>query len=166
VPLGVPHQCEETSEFKGVTIEKGTIVMACEWNLNRDPKEYPDHENYRPERWLEPGWPSYMEPLSRYPNFREGKGMHTFGWGRRQCLGQRIVDDEMFVAGAGICWGFDISPKRCECTGKEIKFDTQATNSNVILEPLPFPLEIKPRSEKRAKLIMDNYYAVRPSLKV
>jgi hypothetical protein len=29
--IGVPHQCEETSEFKGVTIEKGTIVMACEW---------------------------------------------------------------------------------------------------------------------------------------
>jgi len=107
-----------------------------------------------------------MEPLTRYPNFREGKGMHTFGWGRRQCLGQRIVDDEMFVAGAGICWGFDLSTKRCECTGEEVKFDTQATNSNVILEPLPFPIEIKPRSEARAKLIMENYYAVRPTLRV
>lgn len=31
VPLGVPHQCEEDSEFRGVQIEKGTIILACEW---------------------------------------------------------------------------------------------------------------------------------------
>jgi hypothetical protein len=130
------------------------------------PEEYPDPENYHPERWLEPGWPTYMEPLSRYPNFREGKGMHTFGWGRRTCLGQLIVDDEMFVAGAGVCWGFNMALKKCPCTGKDITFDSQATNSNVILEPKPFPMEFKPRSEARAKHILDQFNEVRAELKV
>jgi hypothetical protein len=92
--------------------------------------------------------------------------MHTFGWGRRTCLGQNIVDDEMFVAGASVCWGFDMGLKKCPSTGKPITFDTQATNSNVILEPLPFPMSFKPRNSDRAKLILEQYDAVRDQLKV
>lgn len=134
--------------------------------INRVESKYPDPENYRPERWLEEGWPTYMEPLTRYPNFREGHGMHTFGWGRRQCLGQLIVDDEMFLAGAGVLWAFDLLPKRCPCTGKVVEFDSKATNAAVILEPLPFPMEIKPRSKKREQQILENYSAVRDVLKV
>ncbi|KEZ39888.1 Cytochrome P450 [Scedosporium apiospermum] len=166
VPLGVPHQCEKDSEFMGVKIEKGTIVLACEWNINRVPSQYPDPETYRPERWLSPSWPTYQEPLTKYPNFRDGKAMHTFGWGRRTCLGQTLVDDELFVAGAGVCWGFDLGRKVCACTGKVVEFDTQATNSNVILEPLPFPIDIRPRSNERAARILDEYKEVRSSLKV
>ena len=92
--------------------------------------------------------------------------MHTFGWGRRTCLGQTLADDELFVAAAAVCWGFDMGPQRCPRTGEEITFDTQATNSNVILEPVPFPMEFKPRSEARAKSMLDQYAAVREHLKV
>lgn len=135
-------------------------------NINRDPEVYPDAENYRPERWLEPTWPSYQEPLTNYPNLRDGKAMHTFGWGRRTCLGQSIADDDLFVAGANVCWGFDLGRKICPRTGKVIEFDNQATNSNVILEPKPFPIEIRPRSEERARLILENYKDVQSILKV
>ncbi|KAJ2900066.1 cytochrome P450 [Zalerion maritima] len=166
VPLGVPHQCEEDDEFKGVKIEKGTIILACEWNINRVKTNYPDPETYNPARYLSPEYPTYQEPLSRYPNFREGVGMHTFGWGRRTCLGQNMVDDEMFCAAAGVLWAFDMDRKRCQATGKVVEFDDQATNSNVILEPLPFPMEIKPRSDKRAALVLENYGKVRDGLKV
>ncbi|KAK1712191.1 cytochrome P450 [Colletotrichum acutatum] len=166
VPLGVPHQCEQDSEFRGVKIEKGTIILACEWNINRVPEKYPDPEHYRPDRYLDPSFPTYQEPLSRYPNFRDGVGMHTFGWGRRTCLGQNLVDDEMFVAGAGVCWAFDMSLKKCPSTGKDVTFDTQATNSNVILEPLPFPMQFKIRSPERAKDVFEGYNAVRDALKV
>ena len=92
--------------------------------------------------------------------------MHTFGWGRRTCLGQTLVDDELFIAGASICWGFNLGRKVCPCTGRVVEFDTQATNSNVILEPLPFPIDIKPRSDTRAKQILDQYHDVRTFLKV
>lgn len=130
------------------------------------PDKYPDPENYHPERYLQPGWPTYQEPLSKHPNLRDGKGMHTFGWGRRKCLGQTLADDEMFAVAAAVCWGFDLGLRRCPITGKEVKFDSQATNSNVILEPLPFPLEVKPRSAARAKAMLDQYAAVQGVLQV
>ncbi|KAI0125637.1 cytochrome P450 [Xylariales sp. AK1849] len=166
VPLGVPHQAERDDEYMGEKISKGTIILACEWSINRDPKNYPDPEHYHPERYLEPRWPTYQEPLTRYPNFREGKGMHTFGWGRRTCLGQHIVDDEMFVTGAAVLWAFEMSKKRCPATGKEVDFDSEATNAHVILEPLPFPTDLKPRSERRAAQILSGYAEVRNTLKV
>ncbi|KAK1599281.1 cytochrome P450 [Colletotrichum navitas] len=166
VPLGVPHQCEKDSEFQSVRIEKGTIILACEWNINRDPERYPDYDNYRPDRYLDPSFPTYQEPLTRYPNFRDGVGMHTFGWGRRTCLGQTLVDDEMFIAGAGVCWAFDMGLKKCPATGEDVTFDTQATNSNVILEPLPFPMQFKIRSPERAKRVLDEYNKARETLRV
>jgi hypothetical protein len=107
-----------------------------------------------------------MEPLSQYPTLREGHGMHSFGWGRRTCLGRSLADDEIFVVAASILWGFNLEQKKCPLTGEKVMFDDQATNSSVILEPKPFPLDIKPRTEERAKLIMDEYTAVRGSLKV
>ncbi|ORY65762.1 cytochrome P450 [Pseudomassariella vexata] len=166
VPLGVPHQAERDDEFMGEKITKGTIILACEWSINRVPEKYPDPENYHPERYLEPTWPSYQEPLTRYPNFREGKGMHTFGWGRRTCLGQHIVDDEMFVTGASVLWAFNMTKKKCPVTGKDVDFDSEATNAHVILEPLPFPMDFAPRSEKRAAQILSGYAEVREKLRV
>ncbi|XXG94495.1 hypothetical protein Hte_000752 [Hypoxylon texense] len=157
VPLGVPHQAERDDEFRGEKISKGTIILACEWSMNRVVERYPDPENFHPERYLEKGWPTYQEPLSRYPNFGDGVGMHTFGWGRRTCLGQHIVDDEMFISGAGVLWAFDLKRKMCPSTGRPIDFDSEATNAHVILEPLPFPCDFQPRSPKRTAQILAGY---------
>ena len=92
--------------------------------------------------------------------------MHTFGWGRRTCLGKDIVDDEMFVTGASVLWGFTMSQKTCPRTGEPVPIDTQATNSHVILEPSQFYMDFKPRTPERAKLILDGYATVQPMLKV
>ncbi len=97
---------------------------------------------------------------------RDGMGMHTFGWGRRTCLGKDIVDDEMFVCGAGLLWGFDLGRKVCPRTGEIVPIDSQATNSHVILEPSPFQISIQPRTAERAKNILDGYASVREDLKV
>ncbi|KAI0890123.1 cytochrome P450 [Annulohypoxylon maeteangense] len=166
VPLGVPHQAEQNDEFRGERITKGTVILACEWSMNRVPERYPDPEVFHPERYLEKGWPTYQEPLSRYPNFREGAGMHTFGWGRRVCLGQHIVDDEMFVSGAGVLWAFNLVRKTCPKTGEVIEFDSEGTNAHVILEPLPFPCDFQPRSTKRTAQILLGYADIRDQLKI
>jgi len=92
--------------------------------------------------------------------------MHTFGWGRRTCLGQNIVDDEMFVFGAATLWAFNSEPKTCPATGKPVPIDTQATNSHVILEPNDYQMAFKPRSEERARQILENYHSVLGQLKL
>lgn len=178
VPLGVPHQAERDDEYMGVKIKKGTIVLACEWyayppflfpssplplpltdhvnrSINRNPQKYPDPETYNPARYLDPSYPTFQAPLNRYPNFREGSSMHSFGWGRRTCLGQNIVDDEMFVFGAALLWAFDVAPKICPVTGKQVPIDSQKTNSHVILEPVGFQLGFKVREGKRG-LVLEN----------
>lgn len=92
--------------------------------------------------------------------------MHTFGWGRRTCLGQNIVDDETFVFGAATLWAFNSGPKTCPRTGKPIPIDTQATNSHVILEPNTYHMSFKPRSEERAKQILAGYQDVLGQLRL
>ncbi|KAI2629903.1 cytochrome P450 [Hypoxylon sp. NC1633] len=37
-PLGVPHQAEQDDEFRGEKIEKGTVILASKWNINRVPE--------------------------------------------------------------------------------------------------------------------------------
>jgi hypothetical protein len=135
-------------------------------NINRVESKYPDPESYRPDRWLNPSWPTYQEPLTKYPNFRDGHGMHSFGWGRRTCLGQNVVDDEMFVFGAAVLWAFNLRQKIDPRTGEPVHIDTQATNSHVILEPDPYEIDLTPRSDARAAQILDGYRAVRSELRV
>lgn len=134
--------------------------------MNRVPEQYPDPENFHPERYLEKGWPTYQEPLSQYPNFREGVGMHTFGWGRRTCLGQHIVDDEMLVSMAAVLWGFNLNRKISPKTGEVIDIDSEATNAHVILEPLPYPCEFQPRSAQKVEQILSGYVGARDTLRV
>lgn len=92
--------------------------------------------------------------------------MHSFGWGRRTCLGQNIVDDEMFVFGAATLWAFNSAPKVCPRTGLPVPIDTQATNSHVILEPNNYHMDFKPRSEERAKHVLEGYHSILGELKL
>lgn len=91
--------------------------------------------------------------------------MHTFGWGRRVCLGPQLADDELFLAAGAMCWAFRMEPRKDDLTGESIAIDKMATNSNVILEPLPWEMEFVPR-EGKAERIVAGYGDVREKLKV
>lgn len=112
----------------------------------RNPVKYPDPDNYRPERWLEPEWPTYQEPLTTYPKI---KGMSSFGWGQRQCLGQNLTEDELLVACGALAWCFNLKHKTDSATGHTIPVPINKTNSLLILKPDPFQMAFEPRSEAR-----------------
>jgi len=120
----------------------------------RNPAKYPDPTNYRPERWLEPGWPTYQEPLTVHPNV---KGMSSFGWGQRTCLGMTLTQDELLLACGAVCWAFNLKKKIDPVSGKEIPIDLTASNSLLIVKPDPFSMVFEPRSEARkAEVIAQN----------
>ncbi|KAK0707976.1 cytochrome P450 [Lasiosphaeris hirsuta] len=148
VPTGVAHETEVDDVYDGHFIPKGTRILPLDWAFLRNPDKYPDPENFRPERWLEPGWPTFQEPLTRYPTI---KGMSSFGWGQRQCLGMALTQDELMVACGSLAWCFNLGRKRDPVTGVELPVPLDKSNSLLIIKPDPFQMAFEPRSENRRR---------------
>jgi hypothetical protein len=120
----------------------------------RNPVKYPDPDNYHPERYLEPSWPTYREPLTMYPTV---KGLSSFGFGQRACLGQSITQDELLLACGGLCWAFDMKKKVDPITRREIDININKSNSLLIIKPDPFQMDFIPRSEARRQQIIEQW---------
>lgn len=112
----------------------------------RNPAKYPDPDNFRPERWLRSEWPTFQEPLSQYPTLR---GMSSFGWGQRQCLGMNVTQDELIVACGALMWCFNLRPRTDPLTGVASLPPLDRSNSLLIIRPDPFEMEFEPRNEAR-----------------
>ncbi|KAI1266546.1 cytochrome P450 [Xylariaceae sp. FL1019] len=151
VPTGVAHEMEADDVFRGYYLPKGTRILPLDWAFLRNPKTYPDPDNFRPERWLEPGWPTYQEPLTCFPTI---KGMTSFGWGQRQCLGQTLTQDELIVACGALSWCFNLEPKQDRITGNQLPVPLNKSNSLLIIKPDPFEMAFKPRSEARKQEVL------------
>ena len=63
----------------------------------------------RVRRWLEPSWPTYKEPLDRFPNLQN---YSAFGFGRRICPGLNIAERSLYILVSRIAWCCDISCKK------------------------------------------------------
>ncbi|KAE9973197.1 hypothetical protein BLS_003718 [Venturia inaequalis] len=155
VPSGVAHETEQDDYYRGYFIEKGTRILPLDWAFLRNPAKYPDPDNFRPERWLEPNWPTYQEPLTQYPNI---KGMTSFGWGQRACLGQSLTQDEMLAACGALMWGFDLKFK-IDASGNKIDIPLNKSNSLLIVKPDPYEMAFHPRTETRKQEMIDNWLA-------
>ncbi|KAF2838281.1 cytochrome P450 [Patellaria atrata CBS 101060] len=152
VPTGVAHEVEADDFYRGYFIQKGTRILPLDWAFLRNPTKYPDPENYRPERWLESGWPTYQEPLTVHPTI---KGMSSFGWGQRQCLGMSLTQDELLVACGALAWAFTLKKKVDPKTGLEIDVPLDKSNSLLIVKPDPFQMAFEPRSEAKTQRIIE-----------
>jgi hypothetical protein len=120
----------------------------------RNPEKYPDPENYHPERYLEPGWPTYREPLTIYPTV---KGLSSFGYGQRQCLGQTLTQDELLIACGALCWGFNMTKKIDPKTGRDMDIDLNKSNSLLIVKPDPFKMQFTPRSAEKREVMIEQW---------
>lgn len=97
---GVPHSPIEDDIYKGYHIPAGTWLTANLWAIHRNPNEFPDPDVFRPERYLE----GKERP---YPN---AKGHNGFGFGRRQCSGQPLAEQGIFISIARLLWAYNIQP--------------------------------------------------------
>jgi hypothetical protein len=68
---------------------------------------FPDPETFNPLRWVEPGYPTYQEPLTQFPTIINST---QFGYGRRTCQGQTVTDEDLLIGIGSIAWLFDIKP--------------------------------------------------------
>ncbi|CAN9132042.1 unnamed protein product [Alternaria alternata] len=151
VPTGVAHEAEADDWFQGYFIPKGTRILPLDWAFLRNPVKYPQPEEFRPERWLEAGWPTFQEPLTKYPDI---VGMTSFGWGQRQCLGMSITRDETVTGCGALMWAFNLRRKVDPVSGKEIEVPLNKSNSLLIIKPDPWEMAFQPRSESRKQEVI------------
>jgi hypothetical protein len=110
--------------------------------IHREEALYPDPETFNPDRWLSPSYPTFREPLSKFPNLQN---FSAFGFGRRICPGLNIAEKSLFLLTARLAWACNISKR----PGYEVPWYDYTAGFNV--QPKPFIFDLVARSkEKRA----------------
>ncbi|KAF8847145.1 cytochrome P450 [Acephala macrosclerotiorum] len=137
---GVPHQLVKDDVYeldgKKYFLKADSNIHANQWAIHREPVLYSFPESFLPERWLNPSYPTYKEPLSTYPNLQN---FSAFGFGRRICPGLNIAERSLNILVARIAWGCEIERKE----GWEYGEYEYTTGFNV--QPLKFPFKLRAR---------------------
>jgi cytochrome P450 len=151
---GLPHMCTKDDTYtlpngETVFIPAGTNIHPNQWAIHRDPDLYPDADSFRPERWLEEGWPTYKEPLSAFPNIQH---FSSFGFGRRICPGMHIAERSLYILTARIAWACTWRKKRAE-GGKEIEPPLYDYVDGFNVQPKWFPFHLEARSKEKVDIV-------------
>ncbi|PIA89106.1 Cytochrome P450 2E1 [Cercospora beticola] len=109
---GIPHAPIQDDEYQGYVFPKDTWIVGNVWAIHRNPRDFPDPDEVRPERFLDERMP--------YPS---KKGHNAFGWGRRQCSGQPLAEQGLRLVTARLLWAFKIAPG-LDDKGEEVKLDS------------------------------------------
>lgn len=76
-----------------------------EWSISRDPEVFPDPDAWNPTRWLDSKYPTFQEPLSKFPTITS---YSQFGYGRRTCQGMGVTEADLFVGIGSMAWMFSM----------------------------------------------------------
>ena len=104
----------EDYRWRGVTIRRGSLLLTPQWVLHRDPRFFPEPEQFRPERFL----PGAKEARPRFAYF-------PFGTGGRQCIGEGLAWMEGVLVLATIArdWTLSVPPG----TPEKLRLDAKIT---------------------------------------
>ncbi|KAJ6585681.1 cytochrome P450 [Mycena capillaripes] len=140
-PLGVPHRLIEDDYYDGHLIPQGSIVIANVWAMNRDPEVYGDNADlFEPTRHLdENGQLTVVIPDTK------DEGHHTFGFGRRICVGRHVANDSLFIDCANILWALSIEPFRDDNGVPLIPGLDESIDTGLFVRPPMFRCSFKPR---------------------
>lgn len=97
----IARRMQHSSTVGGVSLGSGALCVICPYLLHRDPRLWPDAEEFRPSRWLTPN-DVFSVAATRAPS---GAWM-PFGAGRRSCLGAEIALAESEAVLASIVTAF------------------------------------------------------------
>ncbi|KAF2196383.1 cytochrome P450 [Delitschia confertaspora ATCC 74209] len=151
--LGVPHAVIKDDEYLGYKIPKGASVMWNVWAIHMDPKRHPDPRRFDPSRY-EGDNQTAAEAAS---NLNASKRDHfVFGAGRRICQGIHVAERSLFLGISRMLWGFEFLPQK-DTTGQEVMPDPNDLTEGFIVVPRPFPANIKPRSERHAQIMREEW---------
>ncbi|KAF2721857.1 cytochrome P450 [Polychaeton citri CBS 116435] len=127
VPTGIPHESTQDDVYEGYFIPKGSVMHPLEWSISRDPEMFPEPDAWNPLRWLNSNFPTYQEPLAKYPTITS---YSQFGYGRRTCQGMGVTEADLFVGIGSIAWLFSM-----ETVDESIDMSTRSATPDEIHTP-------------------------------
>lgn len=140
--LALPHSNTVEDTYASYRIPKGSILLPNTWWFTHDPAVYAEPMKFNPSRFI--STPTFdAEPDPRNV---------IFGFGRRICPGRYIADNALFVTIAQTLAVFDI--KKLVENGKVVELEIKFT-PGIVSHPVPYRVDIKPRSEVHEKLIIE-----------
>ncbi|CVL08709.1 related to cytochrome p450 [Fusarium mangiferae] len=149
---GFPHQLTKDDEYEGFSFKKGTIFHPNQWAIHRDTALYPDSDNFRPDRWLDPKFPpTYREPLSKFPNLQN---YSCFGFRRRICPGQNIAERSLHILTARVAWAGSVVKER-DASGAELPVPLYDYTIGFNTQPEHFDFDVVIRSQARHAVIKE-----------
>lgn len=152
---GIPHANTQDFDYNGYHFPAGTNITANIWAMHRNPRDFPEPDVFRPERFL--------KGLERpYPNSR---GSNPFGFGRRVCSGQPLAEQGLLYSLARLIWAFDMKPG-LDQNGREVQLDIFAYSKSENIRPLPFKARFTPRSQAIRDLVMEEATTARNALRI
>jgi cytochrome P450 len=94
-------------QVDGWTMPAGSLVVASQWVLHRDPRFWPDAHRFAPERWLTPD--------GRFDEAAPGQprgAWFPFGLGQRVCIGESFawLEGVLVLAATAARWQVDVDP--------------------------------------------------------
>ncbi|KAH7013065.1 cytochrome P450 [Ilyonectria destructans] len=134
---------------------KGTWIIGNIWSIHRDPKCFLDPDVFKPELFMS---------RDREPPFPVKRGHSAFGWGRRQCSGQPLAEQGLFLTFARLLWSFDMKPA-LRLDGTEEEMNILAFNESENMRAEPFRVRFIPKSEKRVHIIQSEAVVAREFLR-
>ncbi|KXT15578.1 hypothetical protein AC579_9967 [Pseudocercospora musae] len=152
---GLPHAPTQDDEYLGYHVPKYTWIEGNIWAIHRNPKDYPDPDGFHPEGFIEGSEWHRPHPSK--------KGHATFDWGRRQCSGQPLAEQGLWLVTARLPWAFDIQPGLDE-DGNEVKLDIFAYTTSENQRPEPFKARFIPRTPEIKDLILREAETARAEL--
>uniref|UniRef100_A0A8C8YY62 unspecific monooxygenase n=1 Tax=Prolemur simus TaxID=1328070 RepID=A0A8C8YY62_PROSS len=124
----IERVCKKDVEIKGVFIPKGVVVMIPTHALQRDPKYWPEPEEFRPERFSKKNKDN-IDPYLYMP----------FGTGPRNCIGMRFALLNMKLALVKILQNFSFKP----C--KETQVPVKLSPTGLLQPEKPIVLKVESR---------------------
>lgn len=94
VPLGLPRTCPGAT-VDGSDVPPGTEVSVDNFVMSRDTRNFPDPDNFRPNRWIGGGSGSIKE------------ASRPFSFGPRACLGVNLAYLEAKIILAAMVYSYD-----------------------------------------------------------
>lgn len=131
-------------------LPKGTIIQIASWAIHHTEDLYEKEETFNPDRYI--GYTRLANDYAGSPDW-EGRDHFGYGAGRRICPGIHLAERNMWRIAAKLLWAFDFSQEIDSVTKQPIPINTHAYTPGVAMFPMPFKVQIKPRSEAHVRTI-------------